>query len=641
MTLVSEVAIALLIELRPQSVNFRRYAQQMGVKTALELCLEAIQECAPSSPSSILLLDEGERKRVEQSAKGCNIDVFCAETATDLTALLRFAEHTQAPHVAVVSLEYLLAPRDLLVRTIQHHLRHGNDLTTVEGMPSTVTPIILRSSFLSELLQLNLPGLAANYRSTVKVLKSLLAAESETGFSFRFEPLDARTAYKCSNALLPHAVVIESAADVAIAASAVEQAAITPASSSPLALLDAWRIASIQAHENHKAQVHAEPSALAGRSAGPLTVLYVSNSAGFSGAEESLCQLVRKIPETDFRKFALISLEGELTKQLREATARVICPNRDFSAQTIDNLAYLCKVCERIKPHIIHLNGFDGFPVLAVSHFLNIPLIVHARNGVIEPYEQYARAAARIIAVSNFIRRQILSLGIAPEKISVIYDEVDPTAFRAGMWKKSYCRQALGLPQDGRLAVMIARFAPNKRHDLIIRAAAILKSRIPGYHLVLKGEIYESSNYFQSVQERINQAGIADTVTIIPFVPDIRMLHAAADVVVLCSDHEGLGRCIVEAMAMEVPVVVTDSGGTHEIVVHEKTGLVVPSNDPEALAVAIERFLTDERLSAQCAKEGREFASTHLTSDISASAVQNLYAEVVQANLPRMLASAG
>jgi phosphatidylinositol alpha-1,6-mannosyltransferase len=63
-------------------------------------------------------------------------------------------------------------------------------------------------------------------------------------------------------------------------------------------------------------------------------------------------------------------------------------------------------------------------------------------------------------------------------------------------------------------------------------------------------------------------------------------------VVVLCSDREGLGRCVVEAMAMGTPVVVTDSGGTHEVVNHRKTGFVVRGGDARDLATRIVEALT-------------------------------------------------
>jgi glycosyltransferase involved in cell wall biosynthesis len=110
--------------------------------------------------------------------------------------------------------------------------------------------------------------------------------------------------------------------------------------------------------------------------------------------------------------------------------------------------------------------------------------------------------------------------------------------------------------------------------------------------LVLKGEVFYETSYVEAVRDDINKRGLSDIVKIIPFVDDIRDLHAAADVVVLCSDREGLGRCVVEAMAMGTPVVVTDSGGTHEVVNHRKTGFVVRGGDARDLATRIVEALT-------------------------------------------------
>ena len=136
-------------------------------------------------------------------------------------------------------------------------------------------------------------------------------------------------------------------------------------------------------------------------------------------------------------------------------------------------------------------------------------------------------------------------------------------------------------------------------------------------------------NYCARIHELAGLLEVRDYVTFAPFLEDIRIVHEAADVIVLCSDGEALGRCIPEAMAMEVPVVVTDSGGTREIVADGETGMVVRPGDDGAVAGAIERLLTDRELYCRCAANARQYAVERLSAENSAHKVAQIYSGIV------------
>ena len=134
------------------------------------------------------------------------------------------------------------------------------------------------------------------------------------------------------------------------------------------------------------------------------------------------------------------------------------------------------------------------------------------------------------------------------------------------------------------MALMIARVSPNKRHDLILNAAQVAKSQVPNLFLVFNGEVFGESPSYDSVQEFIEGQSMQEWVKIIPFTEDVRETHSLADLFVLCSEREGFGQCVIEAMSMEVPVIVAGSGALPEIVRHGQTGFVVPPGDAHALA---------------------------------------------------------
>jgi glycosyltransferase involved in cell wall biosynthesis len=210
----------------------------------------------------------------------------------------------------------------------------------------------------------------------------------------------------------------------------------------------------------------------------------------------------------------------------------------------------------------------------------------------------------------------------------VIYDGIDVDHFSRPSLSKAVVRQQLGLPLDVPIVLNIARFARNKRQDLLIAALEAVRKRLPDSHLVFVGEA-EDQRYYSAIVEQIGRAGLASNVTFLPFQRDIRRIEAASDVLVLCSDGEPLGTCILEAMAMELPVVATDSGGSHEVFIDGETGLKTPGGDVHGLAAAIESILTNPELAHRLGRAARRHVETRYTIQNHAKAVMDLYEEVL------------
>jgi glycosyltransferase involved in cell wall biosynthesis len=627
------VAVVLLIEPRPRSVTYRRYREPMSGRTLLEHCLDAITEAARGSPVGVIVFDSEEESQVAKLASGFDCSVHLSQETTDVAALCAYSAHTGVQHVAALALEYILGPSDALPRLLRHHLSCGNDISTMDGLPSTVTPVVFRRSFIETLSLAQLPGLTVDCWSGAKLLRQLGACDRIPGFTFSFQPLDARRVYQLPEAGLPHCASLEFPESIAAARVTLERLkASRDTEQGPFSFLTMWHAETVRAREEMKSTTSegiATPLSKPRRD--KPRILYVSNGAGFSGAEQSLCQLVGQISTNVFEKTALVSLEGEFTNRLRKLDVNVICHNREFAEPTLDNLMYVLQVCRSLQPDLIHLNGLDGFPMIVVSRIMNVPLVFHLRNGVTGQYSEYVHAAEQVIAVSEFLKKSALELGVSEDVIRVVYDEVDATLFRRGVYSREESRELLGIPAGSRIVAMIARLVPYKRHDVMLRAMEILRTNIPDIHLLLVGEIFEKSEYSRTVLSRLNEPRLKGAITWVPFIRDIRKVHSAADVLVLCSNGEGLGRCIVEAMAMEVPVVVTSSGGGQEIVARAKSGLVIEDDNPAELASAIERLLTHSGLSKDCGAAGRTFVTELLTSEQAALSVMAIYNHLLDA----------
>jgi glycosyltransferase involved in cell wall biosynthesis len=111
---------------------------------------------------------------------------------------------------------------------------------------------------------------------------------------------------------------------------------------------------------------------------------------------------------------------------------------------------------------------------------------------------------------------------------------------------------------------------------------------------------------------------------------DARPFLAAADVVALSSENEGLPLVALEAMLLERPVVSTDAGSVSEAVVDGETGFVVPVGDTHALASALRRLIDDPDLRRAMGVRGRERALGHFSAERMAASFEALYSEIAR-----------
>ena len=166
-------------------------------------------------------------------------------------------------------------------------------------------------------------------------------------------------------------------------------------------------------------------------------------------------------------------------------------------------------------------------------------------------------------------------------------------------------RAALGVNGDGPVLVTVGRLAHEKGHDVLIAAASRLAGEWPSAQVLIAGE----GEGRDGLQQLIDQAGLSERVRLVGQVQDVDGLLRAADVFAFPSRREGTPFALLEAMSATVPVVAADFGGADEIVDSGENGIVVPRDDPVALAEAINGLLRDPARARALAERGRERAA--------------------------------
>lgn len=217
--------------------------------------------------------------------------------------------------------------------------------------------------------------------------------------------------------------------------------------------------------------------------------------------------------------------------------------------------------------------------------------------------------ADEIIAVSSPLRDAMVSFGIPAEKITVIPNGVDPTEFFPGDRADACAR--LHLDPKARHILCVAKLRYIKGTDVLLQAFARLARVEPDAHLHLIGtpDLAMERHWWDHLRTLSAQLGIEYRVHWVGGVDPthtsvLRDWYQACDVFAMPSRSEGMGIVFLEAMACAKPVVGTAVGGIPTVIEQRHNGLLVPSEDPDALAAALKTILGDASLSAAMGAAG-------------------------------------
>lgn len=231
----------------------------------------------------------------------------------------------------------------------------------------------------------------------------------------------------------------------------------------------------------------------------------------------------------------------------------------------------------------------------------------------------------RIVCVADAIRRHFLEMQPAFLRMPA----TRPVTIHKGHKLEWYDATpadltTFGIPEDAFVVGCTANYRPRKGIDFLIDAIEALPADVP-VHLMLVGHMDAAK-----LSRRIARSPIGERIHRVGFRDDAPALSAACDVFCLPSTkREGLARSVIEAMAYRVPPIVTDSGGSPELVVDGVSGFVVPPRDAQAIADAIETLYRDPALRQRMGDAARERIATDFRNEDTVSKTIALYQELV------------
>lgn len=227
------------------------------------------------------------------------------------------------------------------------------------------------------------------------------------------------------------------------------------------------------------------------------------------------------------------------------------------------------------------------------------------------------RMTSHLHAVSSAVKDSAVAhLGVAPGSVTVVRRGRDPVRLgRSTPERRKAAREMLGL-DEAEVVLTVGRHEYQKGQITLIEAFGMLTERRPAAMLVIAGR---TGNASDELNARVDALGIQDRVRFLGHRADVADLMAAADVFAFPSLWEGLGGVLIEALALEVPIVTSDLAATREVVGDDgRSGILVPPGDATALARALEELLSDPALAARAASGSRaRFESQFLLEDRS------------------------
>lgn len=381
------------------------------------------------------------------------------------------------------------------------------------------------------------------------------------------------------------------------------------------------------------------------------TILYVHADAGMYGSGVCLLDLASRLPPDRYRPLVALPTEGPLADALRAHGVEVMTfplggMRRTFRPdhiagmlwQTLSGARRLASLVRERSVAIVHTNCTHVLSGVIAAKLTGRPDITHVRENILSPRllslplaRLFWLLSGHMIAMSAGAAREFLGERASHPKVRVILGGVDVQAFRPSA-EPAAARAALGWPEENLHVGIIARLAPWKGHPVFLEAAARIARMDPTVRFVIIGDSDTPRNeaYREQLAALARGLAISDRVRWTGFVDPVQPLTAALDVVVLPSvKPEPFGKVIVEAMAMQRPVVATNHGGPPEILAHGG-GLLVPPGDPEALAAAIACLLSDTDRRLDTARVAREQAVERFDINLHVNAVVALYDELLR-----------
>ncbi|HKM39949.1 MAG TPA: glycosyltransferase family 4 protein [bacterium] len=358
----------------------------------------------------------------------------------------------------------------------------------------------------------------------------------------------------------------------------------------------------------------------------------MTTDLGIGGAGRYLLNLLPGLMENGWDVAVACPGGGELEQELRQHGYRLHLLTNSDASWSRSVLGQMYRILKQEKYQIVHTHA--SFAGRVAARLVPGHRIVLTRHGLGagKPLSWWRKlinhGASRVftdkvIAISHAVAKSLINEGVPQVQITVIPNGIPAHDFAC--CSGAPVRMELGADHRP-LIGMVARLVPEKEPQVFIKAAALIKKYYPEAMFILVG----TGPLERELAELVSALGLGADCRLLGFRRDIGAITAALDVAVLTSRQEGQGLVLLEAMAAGKPIVATKVGGIIEMVHHERTGLLVPPGDTEALAEAVRRLLDNKNFADAMSRRGQEMVKREFSAVAMAQYTAALYRELLK-----------
>ena len=368
----------------------------------------------------------------------------------------------------------------------------------------------------------------------------------------------------------------------------------------------------------------------------PIKVCHIAMGDLWAGAEVQLLALMKYLVRLPgFEWTVILFNDGKLANELRRLPLSLtIIPEKEHGPVTI--AFRLAKQLRRIRPDIVHTHKYkDSILGSLIARCLRVPYVIRVVHGMPEPftglknlkmagYTFVDRLVTRwfinkVVAVSSDIEK-LLSLIYGKDRVVRIHNGIDLEAVRVTTDRLAK-RKEWHIDDDVILIGTAGRLVPVKGHTILLKALHTLSERHPTVRLLLVGD----GPLRDSLKSEARRLGLEEKVILAGHQEESYDFIHMMDIFVLPSLHEGIPMVLLEALALERPVVASRVGGIPEVVSNGVSGmLATPGNDAE-FAVALQELIQDREVAVALGIAGRHRVEQDFDAALMAKRTATLY----------------
>jgi glycosyltransferase involved in cell wall biosynthesis len=366
-----------------------------------------------------------------------------------------------------------------------------------------------------------------------------------------------------------------------------------------------------------------------------MKIIQTCGSRSWGGLEMQTLKIADALSNRGHDVALICPPDSVMEKHAREQNVR-IHPILEGNRHYLSDLKRAAWLIQSMKPDVIHTHlSHDMWTVVPAmrlarsrSRYL---LTKRMGSGVIKKDPLHRMLYNRldvVIAISDIIHRDVLeTCPVPPEKVHTLINGVETNKFNPDAVDREAARNDLGIKRDEIVIGLIGRLTPGKGQREFLRAARIVldQSALPCRFLMIGDVSYGEENYGREIKELIRELNLGDRLIEMGFRKGIAELYAAMDILAFPSYDESLGNVLLEAMAMSLPIVGSNSGSVPELVTDGENGLLVPPRTHEPLADKLLVLIRDGKLRKQMGQAGRRRVEINHSFDAYITKLEEFY----------------